>query len=280
MGLFVKGRVFIVAEVGLQHCGCLGTALTFIDACAKAGVDAVKFQDHRGDPNNSFRDGCDFPQDASRKVYWDRTGFDRRGWERLKSTASFSKLAFGLSPFSMEAASQHYGDVDFWKVGSGQIANTDLLHFVARRAKPVIISTGMAGTDEIIAAANILGEHLADFAFLQCTSRYPSKPEAVGLNVIRQLNGYAPFVGLSDHSGTIYPSLAAATLGADVVEVHVCWDKRQWGPDVSSSITIDQLAQLVEGVRFIEKMRANPVDKDAMAERLKETRAMFMGGKA
>jgi N-acetylneuraminate synthase len=111
---------------------------------------------------------------------------------------------------------------------------------------------------------------------LQCTSAYPCPPERVGLNLIpfyRERYGCA--VGLSDHSGTIYPGIAAATFGIDVLEVHVTLSREMFGPDVSASVTSAELRQLVDGVRFVERMIDRPVDKDAMAEDLRPLRALF-----
>ena len=98
---------------------------------------------------------------------------------------------------------------------------------------------------------------------LQCTSAYPCPPEQVGLNLIPLFQSrYGCAVGLSDHSGTIYPGLAAATLGAEVLEVHVTLSREMFGPDVTSSVTTAELRQLVEGVRFLERARSHPVDKE------------------
>jgi N-acetylneuraminate synthase len=105
---------------------------------------------------------------------------------------------------------------------------------------------------------------------------YPTPPEKVGLNMIPVLRQrYGCDVGLSDHSGTIYAGLAAATLGIEVLEVHVTLSREMFGPDVPASVTMDELKQLVEGVRFIEKMKATPVDKDAVGADLKPMRAIF-----
>jgi N,N'-diacetyllegionaminate synthase len=111
---------------------------------------------------------------------------------------------------------------------------------------------------------------------LQCTSAYPCPPEQVGINLIPYFRErYGGRVGLSDHSGAIYPGLAAATLGADVLEVHVTFSREMFGPDVRASLTTAELRQLVEGIRFIEAMRAGPVDKDMMAGRLAPLRTLF-----
>ena len=115
-----------------------------------------------------------------------------------------------------------------------------------------------------------------DLAVLQCTTAYPCPPEDIGieqLDVFRRRWQCA--VGLSDHSGTIFPGLAAATLGADLVEVHVTFDRRCFGPDVPASVTIDELRELVRGVRFIERMMASPVDKTSLSPSLLSLRTTF-----
>jgi N,N'-diacetyllegionaminate synthase len=111
---------------------------------------------------------------------------------------------------------------------------------------------------------------------LQCTSSYPCGPEKIGLNLLplfRERYGCA--VGLSDHSGTIYPGLAGAALGMDVLEVHVTLSRDSFGPDVRASITPSELRQVVDGVRFIERALAHPIDKDHEAAELAPMRNLF-----
>jgi N-acetylneuraminate synthase len=111
---------------------------------------------------------------------------------------------------------------------------------------------------------------------LQCTSKYPVKAEEVGLNIMGQYSRrYLCPVGLSDHSGTIYPALAAVTLGAKVIEVHVTLSRDSFGPDVAASVTIGELKQLVEGVRFVESIMQHPVNKNDVAATLEDTRRLF-----
>ncbi len=111
---------------------------------------------------------------------------------------------------------------------------------------------------------------------LQCTTSYPCPPEKLGLNVIAQLRErYGVPVGLSDHSGTIYAGLAVAALGCDMLELHIVFSKECFGPDTSSSVTTAELKTLVDGIRFIEKARANPVDKDVAAESMSELKRIF-----
>lgn len=279
--------VKIVAEISLQHCGCLGTALAFVDACAAAGVDAVKAQAHNGDPCNRFRPGTHFPQDESRQAYYQRTMFTPAGWQALYNRAKLRGIEFGCSVWSADTVGWLHPFVDFWKVPSGEVGNRPLLEAMAKTGKPVVLSSGMSTVDEVRQAEAILNSALAQqpIIVLQCTSQYPCPPEKIGIEYIETersdwVPGHFIFDGLSDHSGTIWPGIVAAWLGADMLEVHCCWSKQQWGPDVTASLTIDELAQLVQGVRFVEKMRANPVDKDALAAspEIREMRRVFVNG--
>lgn len=260
----------IVAEVAQAHEGSLRVAHDFIDAIADAGADAVKFQCHLGDDTDRWRIEPPWPQDNSRQEYWQRTGFDRDQWWSLQSHAEARGLIFLCSPFSVEAVKLLDPLVQAWKVASGEVTNDRLLEAIARTGKPVLLSSGMATCGEMDAASSWFGRYV----FLQCTSEYPTPAEHVGLDWFRYCRDRTS--GLSDHSGTIWPSLAAVTLGASVVEVHVKLSAHDQGFDASSSITIEDLARLVEGVRFIEKAK-QPVDKDALARELEPMRRLFMG---
>jgi N-acetylneuraminate synthase len=142
---------------------------------------------------------------------------------------------------------------------------------------PVYLSTGMSPLAEIDDAVDVLRRYDLPVTVLQCTSMYPTPPEKLGLNVIPLFRErYGCPVGLSDHSGTIWPSLAAVALGADVVEVHVTLSRHAFGPDVPASVTPEELKQLVAGVRYLAWARAHPVDKDRMAEELASLRGLFM----
>ena len=185
---------------------------------------------------------------------------------------------FVSSPFSVEAVEllTRVG-VAAWKVASGEVSNAPMFERMAATGLPIILSTGMSPLSEIDAAVERVKARGLSLTVLQCTSAYPCPPEKVGLNLIpffRERYGCA--VGLSDHSGTIYPGLAAATLGIEVLEVHVTLSREMFGPDVPASVTTSELRQLVEGVRFIEKMRANPIDKDAVAQEMTPLRDLFM----
>ena len=265
----------IVAEIGNAHEGSLGMALAYIDAVADAGADAVKFQCHDGDPVSEFRPGTFFPQDATRQDYWRRVGFTRNQWGQLKRRARDKGIEFGVSAFCREGVAAVCGLIDFIKVPSGCVTNEEVLENAGSIGVPVVLSTGVATEQEIDRAIDFL-HALQRFdqtlTVLECTSEYPTPPEhCLDCDSSRHARG------ISDHSGTIWPSIVAATRHADMSEVHVCFSRQQWGPDVSSSITIDELRQLVQGVRFIERMRASTVTKDELAAQLADTRRIFGG---
>ena len=203
--------------------------------------------------------------------------FSEAGWRGLREHADERGIAFLSSPFSLEAVEllERVG-VPAWKLGSGEVTNAPMLERVAATKLPVLLSTGMSRWAEIDAAVQHVRGAGAPLALLQCTSAYPTVPDQVGLNVIGELRErYGCPVGLSDHSGTIWPSIAAVALGARLLEVHVTLSREMFGPDVPASVTTAELRQLVEGARFVEAALGAPVDKDPMSATLEPMRALF-----
>jgi N-acetylneuraminate synthase len=270
----------IIGEVAQAHEGSLAMAHAFVDAIADAGADAIKFQTHVAAAESTREEPWRVKfslQDETRYQYWRRMEFTEAQWSGLRRHADERGLMFLSSPFSLEAFEllQRLG-VAAWKVASGEVGNLAMLDRMLQTGLPVLISSGMSPLSEIDSA--VARTHAAgrDFAVLQCTSAYPCPPEKVGLNLLAVFQErYRCPVGLSDHSGTIFPGLAAVTLGAAFLEVHVTLTREMPGPDVPASVTTAELKQLVEGVRFIERMRAAPVDKDAAAAEAAPLRALF-----
>jgi len=275
-----KDRCLIIGEVGLAHDGSLGLAHAFIDEVARGGADAVKFQTHiaaaESTPAEPFRVKFS-TQDATRYEYWKRIEFSEAQWKGLADHAREKGLMFLSSPFSREAVDLLVRlGMAMWKVGSGEVSTLPLLDAMIATGRPILLSSGMSDLAELDKAVDRVRRANAPLAVLQCTTAYPCPPERIGLNMIPFFRErYGGFVGLSDHSGTIYPGIAAATLGAEVVEVHVTMSRGMFGPDVPASVTIDELRQLVDGIRFVERMRANPVDKDVIARDMAPLRAIF-----
>ncbi len=275
-----RGRCLVIGEVALTHDGSLGLAHAFVDAIANAGADAVKFQTHiasaESTPSEPFR--VKFSrQDATRYEYWQRMEFTPEQWVGLADHARERGVLFLSSAFSIEAVDllERIG-MPLWKVGSGETFNGVLLDRMADTGAPVLLSTGMSRIEEIDGAVARVRGRGAEVGVFQCTTAYPCPPEKVGLNMLPfYRERYGCWVGLSDHSATIYPGLAAATLGVDLLEVHVALSREMFGPDVPASVTTSELRQLVDGIRFIETMRANPVDKDALAGQTDPLRRIF-----
>jgi N-acetylneuraminate synthase len=271
----------IIAEVAQAHDGSLGMAHAFIDAIAAAGAVAVKFQTHiaaaESTPAEPWRTRFT-AQDRTRFDYWRRMEFTDEQWLGLKSHAEAKGLAFLSSPFSLEAFEllRNIG-VSAWKIASGEIASSPLINAIAATGQPVMLSTGMSDIEEIDRAVAQIQSTDCPLAVLQCSSLYPCPPESVGLNLIEGFRErYDCASGLSDHSGTIFAGLAAAALGAEVMEVHVTLSREMFGPDVCASITTSELRQLVNGVDFIQRARLQPVDKGGVSEAVIPLRDIFM----
>ena len=258
--------MFLIAEVGQGHEGSLGLAHSYIDALAKTGVDAVKFQTHIADAESSqfepFRIKFSY-EDETRFDYWRRMEFTKEQWRGLKEHCEEVGVEFISSPFSNAAVDllEEIG-VHKYKVGSGEVNNYLLLNRIAKTGKPVIISSGLSNFDELDQTIKFLKERDTEIQILQCTTSYPTNPKNWGLNLISELKlRYELPVGFSDHSGDIFACLFAAAKGAETLEFHAVFDKAMFGPDSSSSLSMNQIAQLVQGVRQLEIANINPLDK-------------------
>lgn len=268
----------IIAEVGLSHEGSLGLAKAFIHASKKAGADAVKFQMHHADYESSSHENFRInfsDQDASRSGYWNRTSFSIREWKLLKLYADSQDIEFIVSVFSMKALeiALELG-LKTIKLGSGDLNNEEFMTEIPKLGVNLILSTGMSTWKEIEQAVNAY-RNLPSLVILQCTSKYPTPLTEVGLNVMLEIrNRFKVLTGLSDHTDSLGSSILALANDADYIEKHVIFDKKMFGPDVTSSITFENLAEL-STLRDSFSLINQPVDKDKIAEELKEMRILF-----
>lgn len=269
---------FLIAEVGNAHDGSLGTAHAFIDAVASTGADAIKFQHHLADQESTLAEPWRVKfsyEDSTRYDYWKRMEFTNDQWRELLAHTKDKGLIFICSPFS--EASVDVLDrikVDGIKVPSGEVTNLPLLRRIRQSNIPVYLSSGMSTWEELDRAVHIFRN--TDLVIMQCTSEYPVKATHIGLNIIEEMRArYHRPIGLSDHSGYIFPALAASALWAAVIEVHVTLSKHSFGPDVSASITIEELTQVVQGAKYVRSILESPVNKDKMAQSLNHTRKLF-----
>lgn len=257
---------FIIAEIGQAHDGSLGMLHSYIDALAPTGIDAIKFQMHIPEAESSdyesFRVKFSY-EDETRYDYWKRMSFTLQQWKEIKAHCDEVGLEFLCSPFSNLAVDWlEEIDVKQYKIGSGEVNNFLILEKIAKTGKHIILSSGMSSFEELDKTIAFLKENKATYSILQCTTSYPTKAEQFGLNVIQELKDkYKVKVGFSDHSAKIETCIAATALGAEILEFHVVFDRRQFGPDSKSSLTIDETTQLVTAVRTIKIALDNPIDK-------------------
>lgn len=276
-----KNKSFIIAEIGQNHDGSLGTLHSYIDAVASTGVEAIKFQMHLAEYESSYQEPfrVNFArQDKTRFDYWKRMEFSISQWQEIADHCNEVGLIFLCSPFSIEAVDILKSlKVPAWKIGSGEIYNDDLLEYIFMLDEPTIISTGMSNWADIDNVYNKIKYYrLKNFSFLQCTSSYPVDITSLGLNVINEIKErYNCSVGFSDHSGDIFCSLAAISNQAEILELHVTFDKRLYGPDIKSSLTIEELNFVNKYALSLNKLKNNPVDKDEIYAKFETYRSFF-----
>ncbi len=258
-------RTLIIAEVGSVHDGSFGNACKLIELAAQCGADAVKFQTHISEAETLY----DAPMPAyfkgePRFDYFKRTGFSLEQWKALKHHCDENNIEFLSSPFSIEAVEllEAVG-MKRYKIPSGEVTNLPLLEVIAQTKKQVLLSSGMSNWKELDQAVATIRKHHNDIVVMQCSSAYPCPNEKVGLNVLHEIKQRWNLpIGYSDHTLDNHAAFAAVTLGACVVEKHFTFSKHMYGSDAKHSAEPEQIRDLVTGIRAIEAMLNNPVDKD------------------
>lgn len=259
--IFGNGKVFIIAEAGVNHNGSFSLAKKMIAAAKKAGADAVKFQTFKADnlatataPKADYqkkRDSGKTQLDMLKKLELSDSEF-----MRLKAYCGKIGIMFLSTPFDMESAKflDRIGMKAF-KISSGDLTNIPLLSQVAKYKKPIILSTGMATMEEVKEAVEaVYSAGNRDLALLHCTSNYPTAQEDVNLLAMRTLKDRFNIpVGYSDHTEGIDIPVAAVALGASIVEKHFTLDKKMSGPDNRISLEPKELKAMVASIRRIEK---------------------------
>jgi len=257
----------IIVEIGQAHEGSLGILHSYIDAIADTGANAIKFQTHIAEAESSslepFRINFSY-EDKTRFDYWKRMSFTKEQWIGIKKHCDEKAIEFISSPFSQAAVDLLESiKVQRYKIGSGEVNNFLMLEKIAKTGKPIILSSGMSSYEELDAAVQFISAFGNDLSILQCTTSYPTPPERIGFNVLAELKQRYPNhkIGLSEHTGRIATCTAAVALGASLLEFHAVFDRRMFGPDAASSLTIDEVKELVDAVRFLETALQHPIDK-------------------
>lgn len=257
----------IIAEIGSVHDGSFGNALKLIEAAAQAGADAVKFQTHIAEAESvAPAPAPSYFADEPRLVYFKRTSFTLVQWQTLAKHATDLGVTFLSSPFSLEAVDllEELG-IAAYKIPSGEVSNIPLLTRIAKTGKPVLLSSGMSGWDELdLAVATVRSS--CSTTVMQCSSAYPCPPERVGLNVIGEMaRRYELPVGYSDHTMGFAAPIAAVAMGATVVEKHFTFSRQMYGSDAKHSMEPDEFKQMVTALREVWTMLENPIAKSDIA---------------
>ncbi|MCK9614379.1 MAG: N-acetylneuraminate synthase family protein [Candidatus Omnitrophica bacterium] len=255
----------VIAEIGNNHDGKVSQAKKLIKDAYEAGCDIVKFQTHIA-YEEMIDDGATPPHfKEPRYKFTQRMQLSKKDHIILKKYAENLGLIFLSSPFSEKAVDllEEIG-VSAFKIASGELTNIPFLHYVAKKKKTIIMSTGMSSWEEIDRAVSAIRKYNNKLILMQCTSQYPCPYEKVGLGVIWALKKrYDCPVGISDHTPTNYTAFAAVTLGACIIEKHFTIDKSLYGPDHKASLVKEEMRSLIEGVRAIETA-LKPFDKNTL----------------
>jgi sialic acid synthase SpsE len=245
----------VIAEAGINHNGDVRIAADLVEAAAAAGADAVKFQTHFPE-HEMLRDGATAAYvGESLFDLLTRTALSRDAHVVLRDLAAKKGLVFLSTPFSREAADflETLG-VPAFKTGSGELTNLPLQRHIARKGKPMIVSTGMATPEEVDLTVNAIRAERTPFALMHCTSTYPTPYQHVQLGCIGWLQKlYGVPVGFSDHTLGNFMAFAAVAGGAHLFEKHFTISRSLPGPDQQGSLEPAELRELVRGIRAIEQ---------------------------
>jgi N-acetylneuraminate synthase/N,N'-diacetyllegionaminate synthase len=270
------GPVFVIAEAGVNHNGDVALARRLVDAAADVGADAVKFQTFEPDalaaggaPTAPYQReaGVD---DADQRAMLARLALPPDAWPVLRAQAHARGLVFLSTPFDDGSADLlDRLDVPAFKVGSGELTNTPFLARLARRGRPLLVSTGMADMIEVAAAVDtIRAEGDVPLALLHCVSSYPARPEDANLRAIETMRrAFEVPVGWSDHTPGIELAIGAVAMGAALVEKHLTLDRSLPGPDHAASLEPDEFRAMVAGIRAVEAARGSGVKVPVASER-------------
>ena len=264
---------FIIAEAGVNHNGSVELAKELIDAAKDAGADAVKFQTFKAEKVVTQKaEKAEYQKTAKEESQYDmikKLELSEYDFMELADYAKKKGIIFLSSPFDKESADLlDEMNVPAYKIASGEITNFPLLKHIAKKKKPIILSTGMATLGEVEEALNVIrSEGVADVMLLHCVSNYPAKMEDVNLRIMGTLKqAFKIPVGFSDHTLGITVPIAAVALGACVIEKHFTLDRNLPGPDHKASLESDDLKEMVKAIRDLERALGDGVKKPTKDE--------------
>lgn len=266
---------FIIAEAGVNHNGDVELAKRLVDVAAEAGADAVKFQTFKAErvisataPKAEYQLQTTDPSESQLDMAR-RLELSPEAHRELQAYCQERGILFMSTPFDKESADllDELG-VPVFKIGSGEITNWPFLEYVARKGKPIILSTGMSYLSEVDEAVRVIRDAGCDqLVLLHCVSNYPADPADANLRAMQTMaTAFHVPVGYSDHTPGIEVALAAVALGACVIEKHFTLDKNLPGPDHRASLEPHELQALVAGIRTVELALGNGAKRPARSE--------------
>jgi len=267
--------VFVIAEAGVNHNGDPETAKRLVEAAVKAGADAVKFQTFKADkvvaphaPKAAYQKAATDPK-VSQLEMLRRLELPYEVFEEIKTICDQRGILF-MSTSSDEESTDFLDSlgVPVFKVPSGEVTNHLFLEYVARKGKPIIMSTGMSYLSEVDEAVRVIREAGNDkLVLLHCVSSYPVDVGDVNLKAMQTLHvAFQVPVGYSDHTLGIEVPLAATALGACVIEKHFTLDRRLPGPDHKASLEPDELKAMIAGIRIVKQALGSGCKMPASSE--------------
>ena len=268
-------KVFIIAEAGDNHNGDYDTALKLVDKAVEAGADCVKFQTFVTERVISkLAEKADYQKEStgtgeSQYEMVKKLELSFEQFRQIKKYCEQKKIMFLSTPFDLESIDfLQEIDIPFWKIPSGEITNLPYLEKIAHTGKDIIMSTGMCTIEEIQKAIDILKKNGAGkMTLLHCNTEYPTPYEDVNLRAMKTMaETFGVEVGYSDHTKGIEVPIAAAAMGAVVIEKHFTLDKNMPGPDHKASLEPDELKQMIQSVRNIEKALGSSEKKPSTSE--------------
>lgn len=267
--------VYIIAEAGVNHNGSYELACRLIDVAKAAGADCVKFQTFQAEELTSIHaekaayQKANVGGDSTQIEMLKKLELTKSEFENLKAYCIKTGIDFLSTPFDLESiAFLNKVGVPFWKVPSGEITNLPYLLAVAKTRKPVVMSTGMCKMEEIQTAMNVLRSNgTPEITLLHCNTEYPTPYGDVNLRAMASMRErFRVEVGYSDHTSGIEVPIAAAALGAVIIEKHFTLDRNMEGPDHKASLEPDELAAMVCGIRRVERAMGDGVKKVSPSE--------------
>lgn len=276
-----KNRIFLVAELSANHHQSKDIALKTIKAAKESGADAVKLQTYTPE---CLTLNCNSKYFQIQGTLWEGKNFYQlyqeamTPWEWHKDLFEYAKelgiICFS-SPFSKEGVDflEELGN-PIYKVASFEIVDLELIEYMVKTKKPIILSKGIATKEEIKEALDVCKKEVKDITLLQCTSSYPAPLNEANLSLIPKMQkDFGVKVGLSDHTLGITAPIVAASLGAKVIEKHFILDKRLGGPDSAFSIEPQEFSAMAKAVREVEELLG--VESYELSQKSKEGR-VFM----